>query len=85
MYFILNILDIEYNYLNFLKVITHKDRMAMIEEAERKRQQLEDESNNRKDILQRSLVTRSKQGGSKLNKVSLCMYGATPSKSNIPG
>lgn len=44
--------------------------MMMIEEAERIRQKLEDESNKRKEILQRSLVTRSKQGGSKLSKVS---------------
>lgn len=43
--------------------------MAMIEEAERKRQQLEDESNKRKDMLQKSLITRAKQGG-KLSNVS---------------
>lgn len=48
--------------------------MAMIDEAEKKRQQLEDESNKRKEILQRSLITRSKQGGSKLHKVSLNIY-----------
>lgn len=47
-------------------VITQKDRMAMIEEAERKKFQLISESEKRKEALQRAALEQKAKQGSKL-------------------